>query len=123
MTRVQVNPGACGFICLIEVGRTGKYKAATMLESQCGQVAKLAAEVREVDFLDIMKAAFGMNRVFQCAAECKLHQSCPVPTALIKAVEAEVGLAVKKNVTIGFTGDGVENSGCKETVYGKTDAH
>lgn len=74
----------------------------------------MAAEVSEVDFLDILGAAFGMNRVFQCASACKLHPSCPIPTALIKAVEAELGMAVKKNVTIELGGDSVENSDCSQ---------
>ncbi len=72
----------------------------------------MAAEMDEVDFLDILGAAFGMNRVFQSAAGCKLHAACPVPTALIKAVEAELGMAVKKNVTIELTGDQAGNPDC-----------
>jgi hypothetical protein len=82
-----------------------KYNATVRLESQCKQVSKLAAQVGEVDFMETLKAAFGQNRVFLAAAECKLHPSCPVPTAIIKAVEAEVGMAVKKGVTITVTDD------------------
>jgi len=106
--KVCVDPGACGFICLIEVGRKGKYRAAVRLESQCRQVAKLAEEISEIDFLRIMAAAFGQNQLFLSAARCKLHPSCPVPTSLIKAVEAELGMAVKKDVIITLSGDGAE---------------
>jgi len=109
VTKCRVDPGACGFICLIEVGRTGKYKTTVRLESQCKQIVKLAAEIHEVDFMDIMRGSFAHNRVFLSAARCKLHPSCPIPTALVKTVEAELGMAVKKSITITLTGDHQED--------------
>ncbi len=105
MTKVCVDPGACGFVCLIEVSRTKKYKAAVRLQSRCKQIVELAAEICEVDFMDIVGRAFGENQIFLSGARCKLHPSCPIPTALVKAVEAELDMAVKKNVTITLTSD------------------
>lgn len=92
-------------MCVIEVSRTDKFKAAVRVESQCGQVSKLAEEIPEVDFLDIMRGGFGQNQIFLSATRCKLHSSCPAPSALIKAVEAELGMAVKKDVSVSFAGD------------------
>ncbi len=114
MIKVCVDPGACGFVCVIEVRRTGKYKAAVRLQSPCKQIVALAAEIIEVDFLDIMRGAFGQNQIFLSGARCKLHSSCPIPTALVKAVEAELGMAVKKNVTITLTSDGREDLDCSQ---------
>jgi hypothetical protein len=105
VTKVCVDPGACGFVCLIEVSRTEKYKAAVRLQSQCKQIAKLAEKISEVDFMSVMRGAFGQNEIFLSAARCKLHPSCPIPTASVKAVEAELGMAVKKNITITLTSD------------------
>jgi hypothetical protein len=114
VTKVCVDPGACGFACMIEVKRTGKYKAAVRLQSRCKQIAQLASQISEVDFMDIVGKAFGQNQIFLSAARCKLHPSCPVPTALVKAVEAELGMAVKKNVTITLTTDCREDFDCSQ---------
>ncbi|MGA3116365.1 MAG: hypothetical protein ABSF90_18240 [Syntrophobacteraceae bacterium] len=114
MTTVCVDPGACGFVCLIEVSRTGKYTAAVRMQSPCKQIVELAAEISEVDFMDIVGGAFGQNQIFLTGARCKLHPSCPIPTALVKAVEAELGMAVKKNVTITLTSDCQEDFDCSQ---------
>lgn len=101
MTRLIVDPGACGFNCKIEVKKVGKYNVTINIQSPCKQIKKMAAEVNDINFLDICRGSFGQNTVTQSAARCGLHPSCPIPCGLIKAVEAELGMAVKKN--IGFT--------------------
>jgi hypothetical protein len=102
MTKMTVNPGVCGFICLIEVEQAKKFNAAVRTQSPCKQVSRFAEMTSEVDFMEIMRAPIGQNKVVQAAAVCKLHQSCIIPTAVIKAVEAELGLALKKNIAIKY---------------------
>jgi len=79
MKKVCVDPGG---------SRTEKYKAAVRLQSQCKQIAKLAAEISEFDFMNSMRGAFGQNQIFLSGARCKFHPSCPIPIASVKAVEA-----------------------------------
>jgi hypothetical protein len=102
MTKMTVNPGVCGFICLIEAEQAKKYNAAVRVQSQCKQVGRFAEKISEVDFMEIMRAPIGQNKVVQAAAVCKLHPSCVIPTAVIKAVEAELGLALKRDITIKY---------------------
>jgi hypothetical protein len=102
MTMIAVDPGACGFICRIEVKGTGRYEATVTLESQCKQIKRLAQDFGSVDFMAIAKGRYGENPISQAAAKCGLHPSCPIPCSLIKAVEAELGMAVKKSVSIAF---------------------
>ena len=97
-----VDPGACGFHCKISVNKTGRYEATVTVESQCKQIKRLAQEVKSVDFMGIVKGQFGENAVFQAASKCGLHQSCIIPSSILKAVEAELGMAVKKPVSITF---------------------
>jgi hypothetical protein len=99
MTRLIVEPGACGFTCKVEVETVGKYKVTVGLQSQCKQIKNLANALQEIDFLEISKGAYGQNSVTQSAARCKLHPSCPIPCGLIKAIEAELGMAVKKDIS------------------------
>jgi hypothetical protein len=102
MTRIIVDPGACGFHCKIEVKETGKYEVTVRLESECQQIKQLAAEVISVNFMEIIRGGYGQNPVFAAASRCSLHASCPIPCSLIKAVEVELGMAVTKNVSITF---------------------
>jgi hypothetical protein len=104
VTKVYVEPGACGLTCLIEASRTEKkYGVTVRLQSQCKQITELGSEIAEVDFMNVMRGAFGQNQIFQSVPKCKLHQSCVIPSAIIKAMEAEVGMAVKKDIKITFT--------------------
>jgi hypothetical protein len=102
MTRIIVDPGACGFTCKIEVEKTGKYQAAIRIWSGCKQIKKLAAEIQAVNFLDIVGGRFRQNTVSQLASQCSLHPSCVIPCGIIKAVEVELGMAVTKDVSITF---------------------
>jgi len=102
MTKIIVDPGACGFTCRIEVQGTAKYEVTCHLQSKCKQIKKWAEKVGSVNFLEISRGPFGQNSIARAAARCKLHPSCPIPSGLIKAVEAELGMAVRKNVSFTF---------------------
>jgi len=102
ISRIIVEPGACGFTCKIEVKGTGKYEATVTLQSQCKKIKKFAQEVDLVDFMEILGGRYAEDPISQAASRCGLHPSCPIPCGLIKAVEVELGMAVKKNVGITF---------------------
>ena len=46
------------------------------------------------------------NPVYLAAARHLKHAACPVPAAVLKALEVEAGLNVKKDATIVFEKDG-----------------
>ena len=46
------------------------------------------------------------SAVYQSAGKHIRHTACPIPTAILKAIEVEVGIAVAKNVTITFSAPG-----------------
>ena len=102
MTRIVVEPGACGFSCLIEAEKKGPYEAVVRLESECEKINKFAEEVENVDFMRVLKGTFNENPIVQAAGRCKMHQSCVIPCAVTKAVEAELGMAVKKDTTLTY---------------------
>jgi hypothetical protein len=102
MTIMIVNPGACGFTCSVKVTKLDKYRATVELASQCKQIQRLAQMLQEVDFLGIYRGPFGQNIVSQSAAQCKCHPSCPIPCSVIKAIEGELGMAVKKDVEFNY---------------------
>jgi len=102
MTKVHVESGICGFSSTIRVSKGKRRKVGLVIESTCEMVDVLGSELQELDMLDVMKNPIHQNPVYMKAGQCKLHASCPVPCGVIKAAEAELGLALEKDVKMKF---------------------
>jgi len=103
VTQVIVHPGVCGFDTFLQAVRSGGV-VKLQIESECKAVKKLARILTEVSVEDVMER-FNKNKVYRSAARYICHPSCPILCAIIKVVEAELGLALKKDVTIKFLSD------------------
>ena len=101
MTRVIVNPGICGFITTIEVAKISKQKVSVKIVSTCEMVNKLSDSLTELDKWQLFKP-YSLCKVYRFASECSLHISCPVPIAILKAVEVEAGVALPRDATMRF---------------------
>jgi len=100
MTKVIVHPGICGFDAFLEaINSDGVVKL--QIKSECEDVKKLAEILTEVSLKDLI-GPLNQNKVYKTATKCISHSSCPIVCAIIKAVEVELGLALKKDVTIKF---------------------
>jgi hypothetical protein len=101
MKKVAVDSGACGYKAIItaetEDGETIKIK----IETECLMVKGMAEELKQVEKYSLF-AGFLTNPVYRVASKHVQHCTCPVPSAILKAVEAEAGLNVSKNVSIEF---------------------
>ncbi|MBW2093971.1 MAG: hypothetical protein JRI80_03705 [Deltaproteobacteria bacterium] len=62
----------------------------------------LEKQLRKIEMSDVIKNPINKNPIYEKAGRCNLHSSCPVPCGIIKAAEAELGLAVTNDVTIVF---------------------
>ncbi|OGW58250.1 MAG: hypothetical protein A2Z09_02445 [Nitrospirae bacterium RBG_16_43_8] len=104
MTKVVVNPGICGFpVTVIAEKREGK-KIHISLDTECEMVKKMAEDIASLE----MMASFtglAINPVYKSAAQHLKHAACPVPSAILKAVEVEAGLCIPKDVNISFVSD------------------
>ncbi len=101
MTRVVVNPGACGMESTIEIEKKNSNTYTVKVGSECEMVVKLGREISELTMMDVFKRVLD-NPVYTRAATCLKHVACPVPAAILKALEVEAGLNVPKDVTIRF---------------------
>jgi hypothetical protein len=101
MTRLIVNSGACGFLVAITAERGAGGKIAISLDTDCGMVREM---LEDIATLDKMASFAGIlnNPVYKSASKHLKHPACPVPAAILKALEVEAGLNVPKNVTIAF---------------------
>ena len=98
--RVNVNPGICGFKCVISAH---KQKSAVSFEirSECEQIKTLASYLGEMQMKDFFLPAV-RSPVFTGAEKAKCHLACPIPWALVKAAEVALGLALPRDASLVF---------------------
>jgi hypothetical protein len=96
MIECTIDAGACGFINKVKVKRKGLgFKVE--IKTNCKLIEKYAEEIESLD-KDIVFKKMPVNPVYQKADI--LHTVCPVPCGILKACEAEAGLALLKTVRI-----------------------
>ena len=101
MTTVIVNSGACGFTVTIKAVRGSDKKIAISLDTNCEMVRKMLADIAHVD-QRVTLIGFRDNPIYLSAAKHLKHVACPVPSAILKAIETEAGLNVPKDARIEF---------------------
>ena len=99
MTRAEINPGICGLRTVVEVRCLGG-KCECRLESDCEAVQLPAGELTEADPFREISHQGATPRTHEIAARILPHAACPVPAAIIKAIEVEAGLALPADATI-----------------------
>ncbi|MFO0753039.1 MAG: hypothetical protein U0411_06930 [Thermodesulfovibrionales bacterium] len=112
MTKIVVNPGACGLPAKVDVKKEGESFSVT-ISSPCKMVAKLGDEIQNLTMRDAFTRVLE-NPVYQKGSSCLRHVACPVPAGILKALEVEAGLNVPKDISITFvTGEEKEEDGAE----------
>lgn len=101
MTKVNVKPGSCGFSVSVTAEKGPGKAISVSIETDCEMVRKMAADIKTLDRF-VALAGFTTNPVYHAAAKHLKHVACPVPSAILKAIEVEAGLNVAKDATIVF---------------------
>ncbi len=99
MDRVKVSAGICGFTTTIEAKKRKDEKISLKMTSDCNEVTELANALHTVELREAFKKICD-NSVYKAASQHQLHPACPIPSAILKAVEVEAGLALPKDVSI-----------------------
>ncbi len=104
MTKLRVEPGVCGLTAVITAESEDGMTATVTIESQCGRIQKLAEGMEEeIDAYSVCMPSPGQKPFpAQLFEENGLHPACPVVSGIVKAIEAECGLALKKDVHFVF---------------------
>ena len=100
MIEVNVNPGACGLKTHIKAESADMMNSSITIESECPAVMQLAEKIKTVDAMKEVFAPFGTSVIFKESEGVLTHAVCPVPTAILKAVEASCSLALPSDVLI-----------------------
>lgn len=106
MIEVKVNPGICGLKSVIRAESADGMNAEVKIESECPAVMQLAEKIESVDAMKAVFAPFGTSSIFTESTGTLTHATCPVPTAILKAVEASCSLALPADVVIEIKKEG-----------------
>ncbi len=102
LTRVHVNPGICGFPCVIEGEKKDKYLVELHGRgSECKHIQRFFEQIQEISLRDLF-APISKSLVFQAAQQSGCHPMCPVPIAVLKTAEVTMGMALPKDAEIKF---------------------
>jgi len=102
MAKAIISAGICGFTTRVTARQDGR-RCALSIESDCADIQKLAAELKQVDPYQEISFRGEGPLTFRAFKKCCLHPACPVPAGIIKAVEVAAGLALPMNVSIEIT--------------------
>jgi len=102
MITVRIESGICGLNTVVRAFKIQRRSVGIAIKSDCKQVMALESQLHKIEMMDVIKNPINRNPIYEKAGNCNLHSSCPVPCGIIKAAEAELGLAVTKDVTIVF---------------------
>jgi hypothetical protein len=97
-----VTPGICGFTCRVQAQMSeGKSVSILITQSECKQIQRLAESLTEMGLRELFTPVT-RNPVFVLAQQAGCHVSCPVPVAVLKAVEVAMEMALPRDVEIRF---------------------
>lgn len=104
MTKVIINPGVCGFKAVVHADSEDGQDVTVKVSTGCAAISKMMETLGEIfDAFEVCFTAPGTGLFYEYAAEnFKGHVSCPVIAGITKCIEAECGLALKKDVEIRF---------------------
>jgi len=104
MTKVKIDPGICGFVAEVTADYVDGVDVRLTISSGCKGVAGMLEALGDTfDAYELCFARPGTNPLYAYAAEhFPSHGGCPVIAGISKCVEAECGLALKRNASIEF---------------------
>jgi len=104
MTKVEIDPGICGLTAIVTAHSEDGDEVTISIDSACKGVGGIIDALGDTfDPYELCFAKPGANPLYDYAEEnFPSHGGCPVIAGIVKCVEAECGLALKKDASIKF---------------------
>ncbi len=101
-TTCNVKPGVCNMDAKI-VAALGEdmMSVDVTIETKCPMIQKMSP-ITGINAYSEVGTPMAESVIYQKATECIRHTACPIPCAIVKCVEVESGMAIKRPVTIEF---------------------
>ncbi|MBE6037854.1 MAG: hypothetical protein E7218_01455 [Anaerofustis stercorihominis] len=102
--KVTVNPGPCKLQTIIIAQTNDDDEITVSIQSDCGAYKKMNEELQDMTFdaYSEIFTPFGTSEIAGIYKKYVKHATCPVLSAILKAIEAEANLALPQNVTFEF---------------------
>jgi hypothetical protein len=100
MSMCWVHAGLCGEETSIEASKTGPSEIALSLTTTCEHITSLAGELRAVDAGVELSRPMDETTTYTLAAKHCCCTSCVAPAAVLKSVEAAVGVFLPASSSI-----------------------
>ncbi|MEA3408369.1 MAG: hypothetical protein U9R48_09880 [Chloroflexota bacterium] len=98
MAVVEISSGVCGFTTRIEGSADASLQVALEITSECSRIQDLAQHLTQVSAMEELFQPITETQTYRAAAKCGLHTACPVPSAILKAIEVASGMALPADV-------------------------
>ena len=99
--KVEVEPGPCKMHSVINAKMSeDMMHVEVSIETNCKMVQAFAAELKPVGAYDEFDLPMVQNPVYITASNHIKHSACPVPCAVLKAIEVAADLGLKRDVTL-----------------------
>lgn len=98
--KVTVDPGVCKMKTVIVAKMDDDMNVTFDIQSDCKSVKKLAEKLPPISPYSEVGSHYLDSEIYKAANDTIAHLACPVPCAIVKALEVAGGLGLKKNVTI-----------------------
>jgi len=111
MRSLEVQAGACGYTAKITIHKVDERHVRVEIESGCDQITAMNTDLACLQWKGKGHEVFRpMNdsAVYRSASARIRHTACPIPSAILKAIEVEVGAALARDVKINFSPEGTE---------------
>ncbi len=101
-TVCNVKAGVCGMSSkIIATASADMMTVDVVIESDCPMVQKMSP-IEKVNPYDAIAQPFNGSVIYDKASQCIRHTACPVPCGIVKCIEAESGMGLKRSVSIDF---------------------
>lgn len=101
-TRAKIYAGACGFTSVVKVTRLSKKQVGVKIISACKMLRKMNEDLETLDWRHDLFTNILESVVYRSADRHLMHTDCPVPSAIIKAIQIELDGMVPSAVTMKF---------------------
>jgi len=98
--KVTVDAGVCKMITAIHAKTNEDGEVVLDIQSDCGNVLRLSWGLKPVFAFCVVEEKMNKTDVYIQSSEEIPHAACPVPSAIIKAIEVAGDLGLKRDVTI-----------------------
>ncbi len=103
MIKSEIHAGVCGFKTIIRAESDDRQHARLDIKSGCADIQAMADELKEVDAYTACFGPLCDSVVYKLASRHCSHAACPVPSGVIKTIEAACSLALPADAEIKIT--------------------